>query len=68
MSCVTIYSRIKGSFGWTRLGNDYTSPYEDKRPLAVEHQPEIREYMIRYFDGREDIGLESDVVPVVFGG
>jgi hypothetical protein len=68
MNCVSVYSRIKGSMGWEKLGNDYKSPFEDRRSLAVANQPEIREYMVRYFNGREDVGLESDIVTIVFGG
>lgn len=68
MKCVTIYSRIKGTYGWERLGNDYESPFQDTRPLAVEKQAEMREYMAFYFNGRDDIGQPSDIVSAVFGG
>lgn len=68
MNCVSIYCRAKGTMGWEKLANDYESPYEDKRALTVPNQPEIREYMIRYFNGREDVGYESDIITVTFGG
>jgi hypothetical protein len=68
MKGVTIYSRIKGTLGWEMLGHDYKSPYLDKRSLQEGNQPEIREYMARFFDGHEDIGLSSDVVVIVYGG
>ncbi|SIT27895.1 hypothetical protein SAMN05421788_107342 [Filimonas lacunae] len=68
MKSVTVYSRIKGTYGWEKLGNDYASPYEDRRPLAVPQQAEIREYMAFYFNGKEDVGQQSDVVSAVFGG
>lgn len=68
MKSITIYSRIKGTYGWEKLGNDYASPFEDRRPLAVPQQAEIREYMAFYFNGKEDIGVESDMVSAVFGG
>jgi hypothetical protein len=68
MNFVSVYSRIQGTTAWTRLGSEYASPYEDKRPLAIVHQPEIREYMCKYFDGKEDVGLVSDIVTVIFGG
>lgn len=68
MKSITIYSRIKGSYGWERLGNDYESPFEDRRPLAVPHQAEVREYMAMYFNGKEEIGQPSDMVSAVFGG
>ena len=68
MKSITIYSRIKGSYGWEKLGNDYESPFEDRRPLAVAHQAEVREYMAMYFNGKEDVGQPSDIIPIVFGG
>lgn len=68
MNSISIYSRIKGTMGWVKLGNDYASPFEDRRPLAVEHQPEIREYQAFYFNGKEDVGQPSDIVTAVFAG
>jgi ribosomal protein L18 len=68
MKSITIYSRIKGTYGWEKLGNDYATPFEDRRPLAVAQQAEIREYMAFYFNGKEDIGKQSDIVSAVFGG
>ncbi|BAV05483.1 hypothetical protein SAMN05421788_10565 [Filimonas lacunae] len=68
MNCITIYSRIKGSNGWDRLGNDYESPFEDVRPLMVANQPETREYQALYFNGRQDVGYASDIIEVTYGG
>lgn len=68
MRGITIYSRIKGTLGWERITHDYESPYVDTRPLAQTNTPEIREYMARFFNGREDIGRESDVAVCVYGG
>lgn len=68
MNCISIYTRLKGNMGWEKLGNDFESPFEDKRPLQVANQPEIREYMARYFNGREEVGQESDIVSVLYGG
>lgn len=68
MNCVSLYARLKGTSGWDKIANDYESPYEDKRSLAVAGQPEIREYMARYFNGREDVGIPSDIVTVTYGG
>lgn len=65
---VTIYSRLKGTLGWTMLTHDYESPYKDTRPLTEANKPEIREYMARFFDGRSDIGRESDIAVITFGG
>jgi hypothetical protein len=68
MNCISIYTRLKGSMGWEKLGNDFESPFEDKRPLALVNQPEMREYMAMYFNGREEVGQQSDIVSVLFGG
>ncbi|MDR6339462.1 hypothetical protein HNQ91_002513 [Filimonas zeae] len=68
MSCITIYSRLKGTNGWTRLGNDYESPFIDSRPLTVATQPEIREYAAMYFNLREDVGQMSQIETIVFAG
>lgn len=68
MSSISIYSRIKGTMGWEKIGNDKASPFIDTRPLAVAHQPEIREYAARYFDGKEDVGQMSSIETVVFAG
>ena len=68
MKGVTIYSRLKGSGGWEKLSHDFESPYKDIRPLADTDKPEIREYMARFFNGREDIGYESDVAVLTFTG
>jgi hypothetical protein len=68
MRGISIYSRMKGTLGWERITHDYESPYVDTRPLAQTNTPEIREYMARFFNGREDIGRESDVAVCVYGG
>lgn len=68
MSSITIFTRIKGTLGWQRLGNEKTSPFQDKRALAVEHQPEIREYSAMYFDGKEEVGQMSSIETIVFAG
>jgi hypothetical protein len=68
MPAVTIYTRLKGSTGWDKLGNAKNSPYLDKRPLAVANQPETREYMAICFDSANDVGQSSDIVSAVFGG
>lgn len=68
MNCITIFSRIKGTMGWTRLGNDKASPYIDARPLATPGQSEIREYAAMYFDGKEEVGQMSKMISIAFGG
>lgn len=68
MKGVTIYSRLKGSGGWQMLSHDFESPYRDARPLADPTKPEVREYMARFFNGREDVGYESDLTVLTFTG
>ncbi|GGH57086.1 hypothetical protein HNQ91_000139 [Filimonas zeae] len=65
---VVIYSRIKGTLGWEKLGTDFASPFLDRRPLVEATTPEYREYMAMYTNLRETIGQQSDIVTTVFGG
>jgi hypothetical protein len=65
---VAIYARLSGTSGWTKLGTDTSSPYIDGRPLAVPGVPEMREYMMRGMIDDDEIGLESDVVCLTYGG
>lgn len=68
MEGVVVFSRLKGAGNWQRLGADSVSPFIDRRPLIVENQPEIREYMAMFTTLREPVGQQSDIVSVVFGG
>lgn len=65
---LVIYSRLRGTQGWTKLGVDTSSPYIDGRPLAVPGVAETREYLARGIIDDEEIGLESDIVSIAFGG
>lgn len=65
---VTIFCRIKGTEGWTELTSKRNSPYKDARPLAEAGKAEHREYMAMCYDGEIDLGQQSDIVSVVFGG
>ena len=65
---VAVYSRLRGNQGWTRLGIDMTTPYYDTRPLAQPGVAETREYMARGIVDDEEIGVDSDIVSIVFGG
>lgn len=65
---VAVYSRLKGTPGWTRIGTDTASPYYDTRPLAAAGTPEVREYKVRGFIDDAELGLESDIVSVTFAG
>ncbi len=65
---LAIYTRLGRTTAWTKLDVHTLSPYIDGRPLAVPGVPEIREYMARGILKDREIGLESDIVSIVFGG
>lgn len=65
---VNIYARLKGQSTWTFLARDTQSPYHDTRALAVAGTPETREYMCMGVIADEEVGEESDIVSVVYGG
>lgn len=64
---VNIYHRLKGSPNWLFLARDTKSPYDDHIQLAVANQPEHWEYMAYGVLDDEQIGQQSDIVPVLFG-
>jgi len=65
---VVIYSRMRGTLPWRKVGTDTSSPYFDTTPLAVPNVPEVREYMARGILDDVEIGLESDIVTATFAG
>jgi hypothetical protein len=65
---VHIYGRLRGQPGWTLLGMDTSSPYIDGRPLAQANVPETREYMLRGVVQDVEIGLDSDILSLTWGG
>lgn len=66
---VHIYSRLEGQTDWTFIATDTSSPYIDGRALAQPGVAETREYMLRGINRDEnEIGLESDIVSIVFAG
>ena len=65
---VHIYGRLRGQPGWTLLGMDTSSPYIDGRPLAQANVPETREYMLRGVVQDLEIGLDSDILSITWGG
>jgi hypothetical protein len=65
---VKIYCRRTGDEEWEFLDYASLSPYTDKRPLKVPHQPEWREYYAVYVYNTKTVGQCSDIVRVVFGG
>ncbi len=65
---VTIFTRLKGEANWQELASIRQSPYRDTRPLAADGKPEHREYMGMCYNGEIDLGQQSDIVSVVYGG
>jgi len=65
---VHIYGRLRGQPGWTLLGMDTSSPYIDGRPLAQANVPETREYKLRGVVQDVEIGLDSDILSITWGG
>lgn len=65
---VNFYCRLRGTAGWTRLGNDARTPFWDRNPLANPAVPEVREYMVIPVIDNEEVGVPSDIVSIVFGG
>lgn len=68
MLAIAVYTRTPGVTDWSLLGSTDTSPFIDKRPLAVEFQPERREYRAVYTNYKESISLMSNIVSIVYGG
>ena len=65
---VNLFARIKGSGEWVKLGYFLYSPVDDSRPLVVANKPESREYMCIGVKKDHEVGYESDIVSVTFGG
>lgn len=65
---VRLYSRLRGQHEWKPLGMARTSPFYDEAPLVEEGKPEIREYKAMCFDGEYEVGLDSDVASLIYGG
>ena len=68
VDALALYARLRGTLGWTKIGIDTSSPYIDGRPLAAAGVAEIREYMARGMMDDEEIGQESDIVSITYGG
>ena len=65
---VAIYSRLRGTAAWHKLAVDTVSPYFDNSPLAQAGVAEAREYMGRGVLHDQEIGVDSDIVAITFGG
>ncbi len=65
---INLYARLQGVTNWTLVSRVNTSPYADTRPLALSGTPEIRQYMAIGVMSDTEIGLQSDISTVVYGG
>ncbi len=65
---IAIYSRLRGTAAWTKIGVDTTSPFDDTRALAVAGVPEAREYMAQGVLNDVEIGVASDIASITFAG
>lgn len=65
---VKFFSRKKGESIWEFLAIDTRTPYIDTRPLADPAKPETREYMGIGVINDQQVGQQSDIITVVFGG
>ncbi|MBI3418256.1 MAG: hypothetical protein HY043_23445 [Verrucomicrobia bacterium] len=61
---VRIYGQREAETDWLFLARENFSPYIDNRPLLVAGKPELRRYKAIFVVGRDEIGLESDVVEI----
>jgi hypothetical protein len=62
---VAIYGKRGSETGFTFLGRDNKSPYDDKRPSLVADQPEAREYRMQFLLSDEEVGEWSDIIRVI---
>lgn len=67
-SGANFYTRMRGEASWRFLVKALTSPIIDTRALAVAGTAEVREYMAIGIKGNDEIGLESNIITVTFGG
>ncbi|MEI7733365.1 MAG: hypothetical protein WCO56_27590 [Verrucomicrobiota bacterium] len=65
---LAFYMRLRGVAEWRKLGVDTRAPFWDDTPLAQPGVPEVREYMARGMINDDEVGVESDIVSVTYGG
>jgi hypothetical protein len=66
---MNVYARLKGAADWTLIGSKIKySPFIDNRMLAVAGTPENREYKLHGVYGDHEVGLDSDIKPIAYGG
>jgi hypothetical protein len=68
MLAVALYTRIKGTTGWTFLSMEEKSPYVDTRATATAGVPEIREYRAQCRTATREVGISSSIEEMVYGG
>ena len=62
---VHVYSQRDGEAGFSLLASETHSPYVDNRALLVPGKPENRHYKAVFFQGKTEVGKESDVAQTV---
>lgn len=68
MPAISIYSRLKGTTGWTLLGVEDVSPFIDTRLLSETNRAEVREYMAICRTAKTEVGVQSAIETAVFAG
>ena len=66
---MNVYGRLKGAADFTLIGSKikYT-PFIDNRMLAVAGVAEVREYKLHGVYGDHEIGMDSEIVTIPYGG
>ena len=65
---LNIYVKKPGDPEFTFLERITLSKYTDKRPLTTPGIAEIRQYMVMGVIADEEIGIQSDIITITFGG
>ena len=65
---LNIYVKKPGDTGFTFLERITLSKYTDKRPLTTPGIAEIRQYMVMGVVADKEIGIQSDIITISFGG
>ena len=66
---VNVYGRLKGAADFTLIGSKIKyAPFIDNRMLAVAGVPENREYKMHGVYGDHEIGLDSEIITIPYGG
>jgi hypothetical protein len=75
LEMMNVYCRLKGTTAWTKIASVSHSPFDDHRPIfqpvappAAQLTSEAREYMINGVIDDIEVGFNSAIHPVVFGG